>query len=90
MYRQLLNHPRIPRRTAPSQLGDLFFLPIFNPIPESIFPGYFFIRAGEERGAVPARKDKDHLTVPAAGVLFSLLVFHSPFHFQKRGFFLPV
>jgi hypothetical protein len=102
MYRQPLNRPhevhpqvkahyvlpRIPHWTAPSHLGDLFFLPIFNPVPENLFPGYFFVRERVGCDAV-AKKDKDRLSHPTAFERFSFR-FLSPFLFQERGVFLSV
>ena len=90
MYRQPLNRPRIPQRTAPSHLGDVFFLPIFNPVPEKLFPGRFFVRAGKGRAAAPFRKLKGRLAYPSVREVFLPFGFHSPFRFHERGFFLPV
>ena len=82
MYRQPLDLPRIPRRTASSQLGDVFFLPTQIAIPEISFPGFFLpagVRrrdaAGPRRAGTPRfkrrvclayKKAKDRLVHPTA------------------------
>jgi hypothetical protein len=79
--------PRIPQRTAPSHLGDLFFLPAIHPIPESLFPGCFFVRAGEGRSPIPAKKDKDRLAYATTFDRFSLLLFFPRFFPRNGDFF---
>jgi hypothetical protein len=79
MYRQPLDLPQISRRTAPSDLGDLFFMPA-AAIPETTLRDVFFINFNH-RGAEGAEKKEknkasDHYfsrSISGAGIFLYML-----------------